>query len=414
MTLSRKIIAFLGTYPKKTQYAFDGNVYTGQVFPEALYQFVDFDQMLVFVTKAAKEKTWPVLAALRDERIQPVPIPKGETTAEMWAIFDEVLKHVNDQDTVIFDITHGLRSAPFLVFLFAAFLKIARDVNIEAVYYGAYELGNPKASIPAPVIDLSEFVNMVDWLTATNRFVVGGDGMALAALLRAEAPPGLQRRDDLDARVLGKQLEHAADSIEDISSALRVERPIEAMQAAHQLILTMQQTDENVFQQARPFQALAEKISASYGQFGLADPIKEENLLANLCHQLAMIQWYLDNQQIVQAVLLSREWLISVLGYQFKTGSIVERKNRYISEKALYDAKDLLRQHGDDAEAMFGERLKSIPNGLEVVKLWQQLTEIRNDIAHCGMRLSAQKAHDLMKKAQNLYPALEKVAAELL
>ena len=41
-TVARKIIAFLGKYPKETQYSFQGKIYTGQVFAEAMGQLKTF------------------------------------------------------------------------------------------------------------------------------------------------------------------------------------------------------------------------------------------------------------------------------------------------------------------------------------------------------------------------------------
>ena len=122
-------------------------------FSQALREFIEFDRMLVFVTNEARETTWPVLRDLHDPRILPVSIPVGNDSDGLWTLFDRLIEHVAEGDTLIFDITHGLRSIPFLVFLAAAYLKTARNVTIEAILYGAYELGQP-----APVIDLSEFV----------------------------------------------------------------------------------------------------------------------------------------------------------------------------------------------------------------------------------------------------------------
>lgn len=152
----RKIITFLGDRGAlQTTYSYNGNLYVGGVFAEALRQFCQYDTMLVCVTEKAKENTWSVLEALADPCIKPIDIPTGRTTDEMWQTFKIITEYVDENDRVIFDITHGLRSLPFLVFLFAAYLKAAKNVTIEAIYYGALELGNSRNGIPAPVIDLS-------------------------------------------------------------------------------------------------------------------------------------------------------------------------------------------------------------------------------------------------------------------
>jgi hypothetical protein len=379
-----------------------------------MVQFLEFDRMYVLVTEEARQTTWPVLKDLSDDRIHPVDIPRGETTAEMWDMFDQILARIAENDAVVFDITHGLRSAPFLVFLFASFLQFARNVTIDAVYYGAYELGDPKKGLPAPVFDLSEFVRLLDWMAATNRFVEGGSSQALVNLLRDKIPPGLQMRDDLEAREIGNHLKSAAGAIQGISQALRADRPVEAMREADHLRRTLEETNAIIAQEARPFQAISQKLLDSYGQFSLADPIEKDNLLSNLNLQLAMIRWYLDHQHVVQAVLLAREWMISALTVKFETGSIVSRADRKEAENVLYQADKLLAKHGDQALSEFDERLRAFPGALEIAKLWQRLIQVRNDIAHCGMRLSAQEAEDLIKKAEGLYPDLEEIAQTVL
>ena len=181
-----KIITFLGDRgAMQTTYSYKENSYIGGVFAEALRQFCKYDTMLVCVTEKAKINTWPVLEALQDPRIQAIDILTGRTTEEMWKNFQTITEYVHEGDSVIFDITHGLRSLPFLVFLFAAYLKAAKNVTIAAIYYGAFELGDSKNNVPAPVIDLSEFVSMIDWITATNQFVKIGDGRELAKLLKS-------------------------------------------------------------------------------------------------------------------------------------------------------------------------------------------------------------------------------------
>ncbi len=411
--MTRKIITFLGKYPKKTQYQHQGKTYTGQVFAEALRQFVDFDEMLVFVTEEARKFAWPVLMALQDARIKPVEIEVGATTTEMWGMFDELLARVNENDVLVFDITHGLRSSPFLVFLFAAFLKFARGVTIEAVYYGAYELGDAKAGVPAPVIELTEFVTMLDWITATHGFVEYGVGTPLAELLKAKMPPGLTMRDDMDARALGQSLRSASRAVEAISTALQVDRPIEAMQAAFDLQDTLRQARPLVSQQARPFEALTGKMLAQYGQFALDEPAHTSQLVENLWHQLNMVHWYLLRDQTVQAALLAREWLVSALAHAFAK-PFLERDARRMVEHALNNAVMIRKGTPPAKPSKHAARLAALSKVDEIVKLWSQLTEIRNDIAHVGMRENALPALRLRSKVEKFYPELVKVARELL
>ena len=86
----KKVITFLGTKRQATQYSLGNQIYTGDVFAQALRQFLEFDQMLVFVTARARSEVYPVLEALGDDRIIPVDIPIGENADEMWDIFEKL------------------------------------------------------------------------------------------------------------------------------------------------------------------------------------------------------------------------------------------------------------------------------------------------------------------------------------
>jgi CRISPR-associated DxTHG motif protein len=258
-----------------------------------------------------------VLAALNDARIRAVPIRTGETAAELWAMFDAITGQVGSGETVIFDITHGLRSLPFLVFLFAAYLKSTRQVKIEAVYYGALELGS--AERPAPVVDLSPFVGMLDWLTAANRFTQYGDSQDLAHLLR-RAERG---KDD-------KTLGAAADALDHLSLSLRLIRPADAMVDSARLpaVLEAARPAAEATPSARPYTFLAADLERAYAPFAQASPFEPAELQASLEKQRQLVAWYVDHAQWVQAVTLAREWLISWVMWHLGESSWLDRELR--------------------------------------------------------------------------------------
>ncbi len=412
-----KIIAFLGKYPKETIYGYGNHTYKGQVFAEALHQFCQYDNMLVCVTEEAKATAWPVLEKLEDPRIKPIDIPTGRTTEEMWETFKIITQHVDEGDRVIFDITHGLRSLPFLVFLFAAYLKAAKNVTIAAIYYGAFELGDSKNDVPAPVIDLSEFVSMIDWLTATTRFVKIGDGQPLAELLKNSIPSNEELKNNPETRPLKNWLKKSTEAIETISLALSVTRPIETMESATKLENTLKKATDSFEQRAKPFSLLSEKVVQEYGQFALDNPKEIANLVKNLNLQLKMIKWYLDRDKVVHATTLAREWLISVLVLKFGLDDQMfdNKKGRKYVENALNNAAEKLRSnHRPITPGECDEQFNALSEASELAKVWGQMTELRNDIAHVGMNPKPKTAANLKQKAVLLYPELEKIGQMIL
>ena len=413
----KTIITFLGKFPKQTTYSYEGKPYQGQVFAEALHQFCKYDTMLVCVTEEAKASSWPVLEALKDPRIKAVDIPIGRTTDEMWETFKIITNSVNENDSVIFDITHGLRSLPFLVFLFAAYLKSAKNVTIEAIYYGAFELGDAQKGIPGPVINLSEFVSMIDWITATTRFVEIGDGQALAQLLKKAFPSSEELRDNPSTRPLKKQLQKSAEAIETISLALSITRPLETMESATKLEETLKQSAPSFYERAKPFSLLSEKVLKEYGQFALEEPKQTENFRENLQIQLEMIKWYLERNQVVQSATLAREWVVSVLVLRFGLGQQMFDNNtgRKSVEKALNNAVEKRKKEPRQiTSGVCDEQLEALPEANDLAKVWGQMAELRNDIAHVGMNLTPKTATKLKNNAESLYSQLQKIAANLL
>lgn len=414
-----KIITFLGKYRSKngiqTTYLYKDLPYDGEVFAQALRKFCEYDIMLVCVTEEAKKNTWPVLEALKDERIKPIDIPTGRNTEEMWETFKLITQYVNEGDSIIFDITHGLRSLPFLVFLFAAYLKAAKNVTIEAIYYGALELGNTNEGIPAPVIDLSEFVSMIDWLTATTRFVEIGEGQALASLLKSAIPSSIELRDIPSSRPIKDNLKKSAEAIENISLALSVTRPIETMESATKLEEILQKAAPSFADRAKPFSLLSDKVVQQYGQFALENPKDEAALSQNLRLQLQMIQWYIDRDQLVQAVTLAREWLVSILALRFGEPMFDYSRGRKYVEDALNNAVEQNRPHPrPPLDSRCNEKFAALPQANELASVWSQMAKLRNDIAHCGMNNQPETAASIKKKVLSLSPKFKTISEELL
>jgi hypothetical protein len=347
--MAKYIITFLGVFAKTTVYEFEGEQYTARVFPEALINFVEFDRMYVCVTKQAKEKTYPILEELGDHRIEPIDIADGETTEQMWQNFNKIVGKFQPRDKVIFDITHAARSIPFLTFLFSAYLKVAKDVEILNVYYGASVFGIPspqslssenpssvpvEAPKPAPVIKLGEFVSMLDWMSATQQFTTLGDGNGLVTLLR-----GLQIQNG----ELSQIVEEMAKAIELVSDALIYIRPIEAMKAAakiQQLVPRIKLAGCELAE-LQPFLLLVDQIDNKYKILALAEPMKSQNRFENLSRQLDMISWYQEHQQQIKSIVLARELFVSILAYWLKNDpfdSHVRMRCGNILNKELHDA----------------------------------------------------------------------------
>lgn len=396
--MSLKIITFLGagSATSTTTYAFkDENgkeqKYDGNVFPEALRQFCEYDLMLVCVTEKAKAVNWSVLEALKDPKIQAIDIPTGNNTAEMWQIFTIITGHIERGDRVIFDITHGLRSLPFLVFLFAAYLKTAKQVIIEAIYYGAFDLKSENNGI-APVIDLSEFVSMINWIVASNQFVETGDARQLSKLLNPNS-------DNSGANY------KAATSLFDVSFATLLCRPIELGKRADALAKDLLDAEQQQPNRVVPFEMLRQQVSQTFSSF-VGD--LDRDVKTALKAQFRLIKWYHNNNRIIEAMTLAREWLLASVNYKLE-GS-VDIDNRYTRED-INDALWEISQNRPPKELTdYGKKIHKWPEKRQLIAVWNKVRSLRNTLDHAGYERHAPNPSKIVQSANQAITSLCELA----
>jgi CRISPR-associated DxTHG motif protein len=400
-----KAISFLGPTDYKTvTYTYRDREFTTRLFPEALFHFFpDLQQLYVFATPTVQSH--PNLAQLRErvppDRLTVVPIPEGHTEEELWDIFSALTEVVAEREEVVFDITHSFRSIPFLTFLAAAYLRAARRARIRAVVYGAYEARPKDDPGPRPVFDLTPFVSLLDWLAATNQFIHTGDAQYLARLLRQEG----------EARRSGA-LKHAGETLEPFSLAVMLCRPLEVMRDAGRMENMLKRAANHMAQWARPFTVMADRIQAEYGKYNLPDPIGD--VAASLRHQLSIIRWYAEHGQIIQAVTLAREWVVTAVGMQLQGSFILATDEREKIERGLSGLCRVAQGRSFPCELNeVGRALQSWPEAQAIRDLWNQLSTVRNDLDHAGMKPGPMKAATLRRTTQEeILPALEALARQ--
>jgi CRISPR-associated DxTHG motif protein len=396
--MSLKILTFLGATPATsiTTYIFkekngDEKKYDGKVFTEALRQFCKYDLMLVCVTEKAKAVNWPVLEALKDPRIQAIDIPTGNDTAQMWQIFTIITEHIEAGDRVIFDITHGLRSLPFLVFLFAAYLKTAKQVIIEAIYYGAYDLKSENNGL-APIIDLSEFVSMIDWIAASNQFVETGDARQLSKLLNPHS----------DSSGANKK---AAESLFNVSLASLLCRPLELGNQADALVNDLEEAEKQQPNLVVPFEMLRQQVNQTFSSFvGNLDRDAQAALQA----QFRLIKWYHNNNRLIEAMTLAREWLLAAVNYKLE--GTVDINNRYTRENISDTLWEISQNRPPKELTDSGKIIHKWRDKRLLITVWNKVRTVRNTLDHAGYERHAPNASKIVVSANQAITSLSQLA----
>ena len=374
-------------------------------FAEALVSFFEPDTLVVVTTDKASQA--PVsaedeidrLTAIRNlldgkTEVVPVTIPEGENENQLWEIFNTVVGEIQDGDRVLFDITHGFRSLPFLTFLALAYVRnVRRDVEIERVVYGAYEAVE-RENPCKPVFDLTPFIGLLDWIGAVAVFQQTGNAQTIAKLV-----------DDAHSRPyrLGlrgpKHLQRLASGLENLSDALLTNRILETQTAAANLVTQLDEAKQEVDEWAQPFGVLFDQIQTTYQPLALQEPKDPMKRPESLIGQHQQIEWYIQNQQYLQAITLAREWLISYNCYKLNKDWIEDREK----VEEMVGEWGRAKQEGRDLPDV---PISGVEYGQESMQLFNDLHDLRNDLAHCGMRPDPRRAKRAITQVENIVKRL--------
>jgi len=384
-----QLLTILGTGKYETTlYTWQNNQVETRYVAHALCEFFQPESVTVLVTNEAKEAHFENLQQILSPRfpVNDILIPSGKTEEEVWQIFDAVVNVVEPNSKIIFDITHAFRSIPLLVLLASAFLQKARNVEIGGVYYGAFEANRQQP----PIFDLTPAIKLLDWLTATDKFINTGSSLELGKLLSTIQQDFYRGGKQKTASFKPTRLQSFGDRIQALSRSIELVRPIDLIAESTQLrkIPTTQLQDE-VGEFAKPFELLLNQIQKDYGQFALIDS-EQDNVKEELQKQFLLLRWYVDKKLTVQAILLGREWIVSALCLAEGVNNYRDRPQREVIEKQLgqmIGATPNLNQ----------PIVKHISSTEKLAALWSKLTEYRNDLAHAQMRPTTISASTLQE-----------------
>lgn len=403
-----KALSFLGAGRYQTvTYYFGDKECTTNLFPEAVARIFEPEELVIFVTpeskKAPKDEKKKYVNVL-EERLGSVvrfeEIPEGRTEEELWAIFDKCVDVVKGESEILLDITHAFRSIPLVVFTVALYLRKVRDVKISGIIYGAYEARSPyreppKPSDRAPVFDLSLLLDLVEWMSGAEALMKYLNAETLSEKLKT-IHKSLWREKIAEPRML----ERLARKLNGFSNALLLNRPIESMKSAQELLPLLREARHEIEKWSKPFTLVVEKVEDWTG--ALAHPEPEILSAENLRKQLSLIELYIHHGLVLQAVTLAREWVVSYV-CAFRGYDWLDYEKRREVESTLNSA--IERKKGEHAK--LPEWFDELPTKEELLKAWSKVRDLRNDLTHCGMRRDARGADDIIKNAKEMLEFLK-------
>lgn len=405
-----KLLTFLGVGKyEETEYVWGEHSRIARYAPAATCAFFNPLEALVFATQEAEDGHGAALHAALGISTRFVRVPQGKTSEELWKIFGRITENVITTDDVVFDITHGLRSFPLLGLLVAAFLQSARRANLRAVLYGAFDVRDQSVSPHrTPMFDLTPMLTLFEWTTATDQFVQTGDARRLAQLLGADASR--------------KAAAQAAQKLSQVSLAAFLCQPFTLMREAQTLGAALDKAQPELAEQTLPFDVMREQITQTFGAFG-AD--FNRDAAEGLRAQFRMIEWYYRNNQLIQAMTLAREWLISAVTLRLGQPINLGQEPRKEMEWAVSGLVRVDKMKTTDKET--GERRLTRVSDLtqfaqtiytnwverdELIELWNLLSTPRNALDHAEHQADKMSLEKITRNADKMMPCLRALAVK--
>lgn len=390
--MSLKLITFLGsTLYSSTTYRFGENCCESPFIQVALAHLIRPEEICVFVTDGtagSKRRNWEGIHQGPDGKIfrikglkqyaenisninfHVVDIPDGKNVEDIWRIFDIVSDNVNYKDRIIFDVTHSFRSIPIIVLACIQYLCVVKNVELVGVYYGAWEARGDDDI--APIIDLTAFVQLMDWSYAVRSFEETSDIVWLKKLLDAEALPRCKEskgsdKEAVHLREFGRTLDRFAKSLATCRCKDLYENGF--LDALLENVNCLKKYDS--IKVISPLLSIVESKIRGCKVDG-----SEKMLIVR--RGFEAVKWCADHNQIQQAYTIFRENILTYIcilnqrdvgdkNFREKVSGALQAKNNPSSD--LEDCADV--------------SLIDLP--VEIYRIYDTLSKRRNDLNHAGI-----------------------------
>lgn len=419
--MARKVfisVLGMGNY-KECIYASGNTQYDGTHFiQKATLQMLDVkegwtesDRIYIIVTDGSKEQNWETrtdngepkigLADTLKEMhlstpIETIRIPDGNNEDEIWQIFSDIYKVLNDEDELYFDLTHGFRYLPMLVLVLGNYAKFLKNTIVKSITYGNYESRDKETNI-APIINITPLAALQDWTNAAADYLEHGDATKLKNC--ADKPLITIAREtkgqDQDATTLIK----LSKQLYEFSNLISFNRGDEIIigKQSEQIKALLEKADAEYI---RPMGPLFKQIAKSVRNF---NPDSPENMIeaSRLC---------LDHSNFQASITLLQEGIVSMLCRKFHL-DVKDKGDREIATQALNKLGLELQNKEYRPLSPYKETIikRIIDSGIissELANQWNKITEDRNDFNHAGLRASYKDAETLRNNISSYLSAV--------
>ncbi|MBD3158140.1 MAG: hypothetical protein GF309_05065 [Candidatus Lokiarchaeota archaeon] len=362
-----------------------------------------FDAILLFCTEESCRYFDEYKKACQDNSL-PKPekhlIPSGESPEEQWSIvervIDAVLKLSETTESPVkltLDITSGYRPLPLLYFTAMSYLTSFHNSELDRVFYSKYD----RETETGKVFDVTSAFRVIEWYHATKMFTRTGDVGGLRELVENKT----------------KQISHGEEGFNDVisirksligmSGSFGAGLPIELGMAARGVQRELESVEESpaslpLFKHlADDLRAIAESCSFDEHETkGTLQLTPEE-----IQRQIKIIDLALEYGQVSNALTMMRETLLNKALLNHDPQCWLE----YPTRKYMSGRLGALSARASNPKLAQGLTAKQKQAG----KLWGEIIQKRNMLAHCGYGENRVWIDDLAETAEDILERIKSI-----
>ena len=368
-----------------------------------------FDICLFVVTpqslKKHFDKVKEELKQLGVTNVLPIQINESLEPRFQWEWFEKILYKIDRHDSLTLDMTHGYRAAPIIISAAINFLQKAKNVRIDAVYYGAFERNRNLS----PIIDMKEFYEINEWAEAVSRLVEDADARKMADVA---GRTDQKKIGELNEVVIVQTLNELTNAVRNVDINNIPDKAKKALELIREKQKNASPTGKMLLD------LVVEKfISISSGEFYSREYDREYFRL-----QLEIIRLLIDHKLYMQAFTVMREFVGSIGLIEVKKANMRNEKGRKQRTKAdcfinmLSYPEEKWRFGDEDFNFKkvfpFYEKLKGFHIEYSLRTFTEELVKYRNGLDHAWTQ-KREAYTDIEEKGEKFYQHLNQVISEL-
>lgn len=401
-----------GTYAyNDTVYELEGKMATSTPFVQvAEMELLDgrlFDKVFIAATDKSREVHFEELkSAMAVYKITPEVLTLKEdfTSKGQWEWFENILSVIEANDRIVVDLTHGYRAVPIIFSAAINFLQKARNIELQAVYYGAYD-SNKKC---APIVDIKEFYLINEWADSVSRLVEDADARKLGETAQKASSFQLSELNDPDVTRVFMELTDAIRNVE-------VNHVGEKTKAALALIAAKSEKASSTGKM------LLGLVTDKFIGLATEGPVTQQYDRDYFRVQIEIARLLLEHRLFMQAYTVMREFIPSIaMIYYEKRGINNKKRKKYRQFKAEVFLQMVQRpkeewefENEDKKKASedlmpYYRELSKVDIISEAKKFLKDLTRYRNGFDHAWTAMPKAK-DDIPERGKAFLTQLEKV-----